>query len=277
MSQSLVEQSRERQDRAKLLRACSGDFRKFLQEELSLRIRTNSQYSLRSFARLLGISAPYLSLILSGKRKLNRKTILKLGKAFGLSPYEMSFFVDERAEQRDLGSELQPENFRQIAFDHFQAISDWHHYAILELTKVKGFKSNVRWVARVLGISPNEVNAAIERLVKLEMLAIKRGVWVDVSGELTNLDNEYIAIARRKLQKQILEKAIDALESLPSTERDQSSMTFAMDSSLLPEAKRRLTNFRRKLTKFLESGKSKDKVFHLSLSLYPVTNERNES
>jgi len=256
------------------------DFRSLLQQELVRRCQRNPKYSLRAFAKMLGISSAYLSLILSGKRRIPEQTVLAMGKALGLDPDQIEKFqqkVASKKQSSEARSEA-PEDYRQIALDHFQVIADWYHYAILELTKIQSFTPSPKWVASSLGISVNEVNDAVERLIRLEMLQISSsGQWIDLSGDITNLDNEFVAVARRKLQKQILEKAIESLETIPVEKRDQSSMTMAVDSKLLPEAKKRLTQFRRQFSKFLESGSEKDKVFNLSISLYPVSHERKNS
>jgi uncharacterized protein (TIGR02147 family) len=73
------------------------------------------------------------------------------------------------------------------------------------------------------------------------------------------------------MQKQILTQALVALEEVPIEKRDQTSMTMAIDSSLIPEAKLRITRFRRELSSFLENGKKKDQVYQLALSLFPLT------
>ena len=41
------------------------------------------------------------------------------------------------------------------------------HQAILELTQVKGFQIDSRWIARRPGISVDEVNVALQRLLRL--------------------------------------------------------------------------------------------------------------
>jgi uncharacterized protein (TIGR02147 family) len=80
-----------------------------------------------------------------------------------------------------------------------------------------------------------------------------------------------IISARKSLQRQILTKALAALDDVPIENRDQSSMTLAIDSSKLNEAKKMLKKFRRDFTKHLQESKIRNHVYHLSLSFYPVT------
>lgn len=86
------------------------------------------------------------------------------------------------------------------------------------------------------------------------------------------MGNEFTATAFRNLQKQILQKAIEALETTPLEKRDQSALTMAMDSKLMPEVRARIKAFRREMAEFQERSKTCDQVYHLSVSFYPVMN-----
>ena len=54
-----------------------------------------------------------------------------------------------------------------MSIDKFSVISEWYHYAILELTYVSGFKADYKWIARKLSITVEEAKVAIERLIRL--------------------------------------------------------------------------------------------------------------
>lgn len=254
------------------------DFRSYLQAELIRRCRANPKYSLRAFARTLRIEPSALSKILNGKRRITTVMFRQLSKRLALDPVlaeklqppSQAPRSQAKAQAAPTG-DFAPKDYRQLSLDMFQIISDWYHYAILELTQLNGFKPEPRWVARKLGITVSEVNIAVERLERIGFLKItSEGKWIDESGAVTTVGNEFTAIAFRKLQRQILEKAIDALEEIPMEERDQSSMTLVANSRLLPQAKERIKRFRRELTRFLKSEGPYDTVYHLGVSLYPV-------
>ena len=67
--------------------------------------------------------------------------------------------------------------------------------------------------------------------------------------------------ALRKMQSDLLAKAIDALEYIDPKLRDQSSITMAIDPSKLPEAKQKILEFRRSLMEFLEASNEKTEVY----------------
>ena len=51
--------------------------------------------------------------------------------------------------------------YQQLQMDTFRVISDWYHFGILELTYLKSFKSDPRWIAKALGIT--EIEAVLFR------------------------------------------------------------------------------------------------------------------
>jgi uncharacterized protein (TIGR02147 family) len=248
------------------------DFRLYLQHELIRRCQANPQYSLRAFARFLDIEPSFLSKLISGKKKITRKTVEKLSGPLGLNPEEKIKFSKVFSQESEVAQ------FKNLALDHFQVIADWYHYAILELVSTKGFKLDNHWIAKRLGISVNEANAAIERLIRLEFLEKnKKGQWVNKSGHNTTVGNEFTAVAFRKLQKQVLMMGVDALENISFEKRDQSSMTMAVDSKLLPFVKEHIKTFRRQLAaEIRKKSKNKNSVYQLGISFYPLTKTKEE-
>ncbi len=245
-------------------------FREFLQSELVRRCQQNPSYSMRAFARMLQTDPSTLAKILSGKRVLKKRAIQKLGIRLGLTPFALARFTT--TTQTPSGPE-----YAVLSADAFHVISEWYHYALLELLRVDHFKPDARWAGRALGISKLEVCAALERLQRVGMLKIdEHGNWIDLSGgRSTTVGNDFTAAAFRNLQRQVLQKALVALEEVPMERRDQTSMTFAADSSQMIEAKARIKEFRRDLAAFLSRGARRDQVYHLGISLYPVIRFEN--
>jgi transcriptional regulator with XRE-family HTH domain len=228
---------------------------------------------MRAFAKLLRIENSALSKILRGRRRLTRPMLLNLASRLGLGPSEIASFErylienDSRSGVDPVGP---PIHYEQLTLDAFTVISDWYHYAILELTRLKDFRPDAKWVANVLDISPVEVTAAVERLVRLGLMKAEEGKWTVVANH-TTINNHFTDAAFRKFQRQVLEKAVVALEQIPLEARDQTNVTMAIDTRRLPEAREMIKNFRRKLSQFLESSEALDQVYQVSISLYPLT------
>lgn len=240
------------------------DLRGRLQSELLERYRKNPRYSLRAYARSLSVEPSALSKILRGKRRISPLMQYRLGLKMKLSAHELKELASRESSEAML--------FDDLPADAFEAIADWYHCAILELTRVKGFRSDSRWIARALEISVPEANVAIERLERLGM--IKRDTDGSIKPTKVNnsiADTSYLTEAARRFQTQVLVKALEAMEQVEQGKRENSGMTMAIDVSKLPDVERIIRRFRRSLCKFLEGGERKDEVYQLVVALYPLS------
>jgi uncharacterized protein (TIGR02147 family) len=263
------------------------DFRQYLQSELLKRCKSNPRYSLRAFAKFLQLESSYLSKVLQGKRSVTESLLEKVRQPLGLDPNEVQRFQGQARQLRQMRSgnqALDAENaaalgeFHPLTLDAFHLISDWYHYAILELTTVDLFKSNPKWIARALDIPVPLVNNALERLLRLGLLKrSSENQQLKTTGNNTTVGNPFSAAAFRKLQQDVLRMALRALEEVPIAERDQSSVTLAIDIERLPEAKERIRNFRRAFAAQMQRSGTKNSVYQLGISFYPVSLRLNET
>ncbi|RYZ92707.1 MAG: TIGR02147 family protein [Proteobacteria bacterium] len=237
----------------------NSEFRERLQAEFARRIRANERYSMRSFANHLGIDSSTLSQIISGKRNLSEIKMSSVCTKLGI----------ETPTDRSQGSEVST-----LSLDTFAVISDWYHFAILDLTLLKTFKPEPLWIARKLGIKEFEAIGAIERMKRLGLLVEEAGNLKKGQAFYTNYSEGITSAALKEYQRQILKKALFAIDNCPSDRKDITSMTIAANSKKLMQAKEKIKNFRRELCAFLEAGE-KDSVLHLAVQLYPVTDLEN--
>jgi len=248
----------------------SSDFKTYLQEELVLRCNRNPAYSLRSFAKAIGLSPSFLSKILNGQRRITDEVFQKITTNLNLEP---SVFETFRSDEDTL-SEIDMK-FRDLQLEYFKIISDWYHYALIELTNLDGFKNSPEWIASKLGITVNQSKAATERLLNLELLELKDGKLRPTSGGNTTTKNDFTDLAFKKMQDDLLKKAITSLWNEDLNQRDHTSISMAINPDDIPEVKKRLTKMRRELCKYLERPQKKKptQVYNLSLSFFALSKE----
>src|SRR4051812_45475661 len=168
-------------------------YKKILNHELSKRIEKNPRYSLRALAKAIGTDAGSLSRVLAGTKVPTISLSQKIFTALNFSPYEQHQFLNSVAvayqqmgyqrlspKIRALSAAVDPSGsqFKELSLDAFRIISDWYHYAILELTLASEFKSEAAWISKQLGISVTETKLAIERLLSLELLRVENGKYI---------------------------------------------------------------------------------------------------
>jgi uncharacterized protein (TIGR02147 family) len=258
-------------------------FRQVIANEFASRMATNHRYSLRGYARGLGVPVSALSEILSARRVPSHRLATKITRSLGLSPDEERTFLTSVAQAqvqqpnrkridrafRDLNALPPP---AKIDVDTFKVISEWYHYAILFLTELDAFKTDMNWISRQLGISQSEAKFAVERLLSLNMLKLQNGKLVAVEKTFTTAQKNVSTQALRNHFKQMLEKAVYSLKHDPIEKRSMTAMTFAIDPDKIPKAKQMIEDFTQKLAHFLENGQKKS-VYEISISLFPLMKE----
>ena len=243
----------------------SEDMRKLLQSELTQRRGRNPLYSLRAFARDLGIGLGSMSEVISGKRDLSRKNLLKVLQNLEVSPGQKKIFLDPSI----IKDRTQEEDHQLLLEDQFKLISDWYYLAILNLAKIKSNKADPRWVSLRLGIEPYQAIEALERLQRLELLRIeKKRMFRTAKGLTTSSDLPSTAI--RKHHSQNLALAEKAIHNVPVELREFGSVTMPVNLKKLTKLKELLLKTRKKAADLLEDEQATE-VYTLSFQLFPVT------
>ena len=246
----------------------SNSFRLRLQSELAERCASNPQYSLRSFALHLDVDHSTLSQLLRGKRKLTEASIRKLGSALKLGADEVEPYLAHHRwwPAPDPGVD----EATRLTRDAAEMIADWYHYAILELTRLDSFRADSSWVARVLGISTDEVNVALVRLCHLGLLAMEGDRWVDRSEGLVVSMDDFTQAAIERLWSQVRDLSLASMRD-PDRIHEHTSTTLALDSKRLPEITEKIARFRSELLELLQNDRTHDDVYRLEISLFPIT------
>ena len=124
-------------------------FRAVLTAELERRRAANSRYSLRSFARDLSVHHSTLSQILRGKRRVTGRSVRAFGRRLRLAAPAI-------AELCALENES----------------------AVLSTLDRPNFQADSRWVASMAGIPLDEVNVALQRLLRKRIVTMTaRARW----------------------------------------------------------------------------------------------------
>ena len=287
-------------------------YREVLREELTLRRSRNPSYSLRAFARDLSMPAPEtplcprrisdiwgagiakISEILRGISGVSVRSGARLAKQMGLSLEETHWFLvsikanhsRSPVERNQAKAELREAStgdgyFSEMHLDRFKIVANWHHFAILELTELMDFSSNPEWIANRIRISVADAREAIQRLLHHGLL--ERAPSGRLRQTYANLTVPGGVPSReiRNHHAQILRRAALALEEVPITERDFSSITMAISQQDLPMAAEMIREFRRKLDHALKrslksrSHQQRDRVFALSVQFFPLDRPRS--
>jgi len=255
------------------------NYRAWLKAEFAERCERNPRYSLRGFARDLRVLPSRLSDILNAKQGMSGKVAREVSQRLGWSPTEAEQFVtlveSEHARsqtKRTLAQEkLEKFEHKTIDDEIFSVISDWYHLPLLELVMTDGFKPELKWIAKRLGISEITVEQAVRRLQSVGLLKCTRGKW-EVTEKFPATTNGVPSSAIKKYHAQMLKKADQALYLQSVEEREFSSNCLAINPDDLPQMKEELKLFRRALEKKYKARSGKKQVYVMNTQLFSLTN-----
>ena len=259
----------------------------FLGAEFSKRKLRNETYSLRAFARDLELSPSRLSEILGGNHGVSEKTADNIAQKLKLKPRDRQFFRDlilsessrnvnvRKLAKARLDDARNSNSHVQIKEDEFRVISDWYHAAILELTQLKDFQSDLRWISEKIGITQEESRVAIERLLHMRLLkSDAEGKWI-ANPEVFSTFSETPSTAIRRFHRQILTMHIESLLQDHKDDRIEQSMILAIPKASIPQFR---IEFQKFVGQFWENIEhlEKDELYSMSLQLCPIRNRRKK-
>lgn len=255
-------------------------YRIFLNDALKLRQLKNPNYSLRAYARDLGISTAHLSEVLNGKSHLSPDRASKLVLKLGLSEVDQETFIDlveveapgdspakRRAKQR-LSSKFM--ELKVLSEGAFTPISEWYFLPLLELIPISPQPHSMEHFASRLGLSTAKVEAALEVLVQNGFISQCDGNFVVNDPALTTT-NEIPSTTIRNYYRTTLQRAENAIEEQTLEQRDFSVANIALSKKKLGMVKERIRQFRRQLALDLAEDAGKDAVYTLSICFFETT------
>lgn len=177
-------------------------FRERLQRELDLRRAKNPRYSIRALALFLGADHSTLAQILRGARRVPVGQIRRWAKKLAISPEETAAYTaaEHAPDQRTVARQRQLQHWTAEAM---AVTSEPAHWRILQLCRAPGFRQDCRWIAVEIGVSVDQVNVALSRLLRLRLLQVnEQGEW-KAAARLTEREFRRTALARvRKESKE---------------------------------------------------------------------------
>jgi transcriptional regulator with XRE-family HTH domain len=132
-------------------------FREAVAAELERRRRRNQRYSLRQFARGLGVHHSTVSRLLRGARPVPPRTLLTMATHLGMSPAQAADFLSREDDA-----------------------------AVVEAIRRPAFRPDSRWLASATGISVDGVNVVLQKLLRIGSLRMSSADRWELRGKESN-------------------------------------------------------------------------------------------
>lgn len=265
-------------------------YRRYLEAWFAARKAADARFSHRLFARRAGAASPsLLAEVVAGKRNLSGPMVDGFVTALGLTGASAAFFRDlvaldqapteaeRNAAWQRLAAHRRFRTARPIDGAAFTYLSTWYLPAIRELALRSDFRAEPDWVARELEpkITANQARDALDTLFELGLLAAGpdgRTVPVDTT---VATPHQVQGLAVHNYHRQMLERAIDAVEAVRSDERHLVGVTVAVPEALVPTLKAELDRFQERLLHLCDEHVAEaERVYQLELCLIPLSRRR---
>jgi len=263
------------------------DYRAFLRDVYKARKQTEYGFSYRAFAKRAGLSAPnYLKLVAEGQRNLTAEMAGRFAAALGLTGEASGYFCDlvafnqastaperERCYQR-LQSYRRYRNSFRLDAAHAAYHSEWYIPAIRELAACRGFREDPKWIARRLrpSISARQAQQALAVLGELGLLVRDAaGALVQHRPVLSTGDDHPLGHHIVTFHRTMLERAAEALDSVPRDEREIAALTVGLDAERFQQFKQRLYELRQELLLLGTAGGEPDRVVQINFQMFPLS------
>lgn len=257
------------------------DFRDILRRKYVERSSKNPRYSLRAFARDIGLSPSRLSEVMHGKQNLSRRSAFRIAGNIGFRDPEKAYFCSLVAAQESSSptlknkalAELQVLRSRLTGYllkdDIYKLIADWQHAALIAYHAICNKFDQPEKIAHYLGTSPEIIHTALTRLVRLGILK-KSGKTYELLDTFFQTAHEYPSAAVKKSHLQLLELAQRAVTKQRFEERSLDSLVLAVKKEDLDDAKKTIRAFVQDFDRRFSVAQDADAVYCLGVQLFAL-------
>lgn len=243
--------------------------------------------TLYEWAGRMGYKSPsILSMVMKGQRLPSQDLLVAIAFDLNLSDEESRYLQllvqleKEIKKNKDISKTLSylkklrgHRNYGTINTNEFAYISNWYYFAVKNLVATKNFKEDYCWISKQFNskITPAQARQAIVRMLEIGVLTRCENGHLKLPLDGLNTGNDIPSQAFRSHQKEMMERAKEALEEVEMGLRQISSLTLAMNKSKLPSAKKKILEFFEEFSDEFGLKNDADEVFQLNVQFFPHT------
>jgi len=264
------------------------NYRQGIQTVFDHRMRLNPRYSLRAYARDLGLSPGFLSQILNQQRGLTLKKAAEVFNRLNFAPSEQKLYLLEVQQgqrrsdskkaqiQKQIDSVIQQNDAHVVAQEDFQKVTHWYALALTQLLRMKESpkKNKLKWcawAAKKLNLQVSLVQSTLDTMIEMKLVNEEKGVLI-ASHDTIWSTNQVPSAAIRTFHKQMIAKAQTAIEMQEIHERFLQSIQFPVLKSDLPNIQNDIVKFRNQMLRKYgrTAAGDADTVYGLNMQLFKL-------
>lgn len=267
------------------------DYRKYLIDYYTEKKAVNRSFSYNGLSQKAGLkSKGTLHEAIHGKRNLSKQSVIKLSQAIGHSKKEAEYFenlvffnqspgLKERSYFHARMEDVKPQDqatkdVLQLRKDQYEFYSKWYHSAIRSLIDIYPFRDDYAWIAKNVfpAITSKQAKKSIGLLERLGIIEKQQNGVYKIASKSISSGEEITSLAVLNFHKEAAQLAQNALDQVPSHERNISGLTLGLSQKTYIKICEQIQAFRAKIVKMVEEDQEADRTYHLNFHFFPVTN-----
>ncbi len=260
------------------------DYHRYLLDAYEFRKATHSYFSYRYISGKVGIDHALVVKIFQGHRHLGMDKVPQFATLLGLKKREAEYFelmvlygraktdgetrryFEQMLSYAELGS-------RQLDKSQYEFYQKWYYTAIREILHFYPFDGDYAALARQVTptITVSEARKAVELLLELNLVEKGPDGCLSLTSRFITTGEEWRTLAVRTFQKETLDIAKQALESIPKEMRDISTLTITMDAEALEKIRERIRQFHREVFEIVDQSGKVDRAYQVNIQVFPLS------
>jgi uncharacterized protein (TIGR02147 family) len=262
------------------------DYHKFLLDAYEERKKTDTRFSYRFISQKVGIDAGYLVKVFQGQKNITTQSITSFAELLKLSERQAEYFAllleFSKARSNDKIKSLfekllsySPVDAKKVDSDKYEFYQKWYYTAVREIIGLKGFSGDYVNLAKSLlpPITLPEAKNAVQLLLRLGFIATKDKTNYNLVSRFITTGENWTSLAVRSFQEQTLELAIKALNTIPKSERDISTVTVTLSPEGLTAVREKLKTVRHEIMEIAQKEEAATRAYQLNLQIFPISKE----
>lgn len=261
------------------------DYRQYLRDAYAERRKESAKFSYRFIAGKVGFSSPgFFANVLSGKKDISLKLVLKFAELFRLGRKEKEYFetlvlfnkaggASEKKEYLDRLLAMRGSRVKKVEAHQWEYFRKWHHTAVRELIALKPFRGDFRALAGMTNppITVQEARTSIELLERLGLIRKSADGAYERTDAAISAGDEVSQALISAYQVEAMDLAKYAMDHLPSGTRNFSTLTMSVSGPTYEAMLEELRSFRRRLLEMAQDSDDVDRVYQMNFHVFPIT------
>jgi uncharacterized protein (TIGR02147 family) len=262
------------------------DYRLYMRDYVAWQKEKDKAFSFRVFALRSGIpasSASFICRVISGSRTLTTERRLEIAKGMGLSGDGSRYF--NALVQFNQAKSMETKNHfflelskyrgsrtKVIGADQFQFYNHWLNQALWAYFGMERNRKNPAAIAQRIrpAVDETQIRSAIELLLRLKLIKKLANGYAPTDTQIST-PKEFRDLAAKRQLREMINLSLEALDKVPAKHREYNSLTMYMSRQGFEAIKERIGSFREELRVLLESDRDEDRVYTLTMQLFPNT------